>query len=250
MKQAVTSVLNQTFSDFELLIYDDGSDAKFAKTIREYEKMDDRICVIRSDRHHCLAYGLNELISRAKGAYIARMDADDICHPERLERELRFLEAHQEYSYVGSNLQLIDERGEAWGKRKYPVCPRAEDFLSYQPYAHPAMMFRAEVLSDEKPYGDYERDRRGEDYEMLMRFTSEGKRGYNLQEYLLWYRETPNGYRKRRLKFQLQEVKIRWRGFGQLGFNRASKFTYIMKPLAVWAVPNHVIYQIKKRDRG
>lgn len=243
--EAVESILAQTFSDFEFLIYDDGSNSDIAEEIRKTADRDSRIRLIRGESHHNISYGLNRLVKESRGKYLARMDSDDISKSHRLETEYRFMEENPQIDFVGSNLELIDEDGQCYGERKYPEKPVARDFLKYQPYAHPAMMFRREVLDVENPYGTKMRNRRGEDYEMLMRLVSEGRMGFNLQENLLKYRESPRSYTRRKFRFQLEEVGIRWKGFKALGLNRFRFLGYVLKPIAVWMVPNRLAFWLK-----
>ena len=82
LQKAVKSILNQTLTDFEFIIYDDGSDPEVAGYIRELEKLDERIVLIGKEENHGLAFSLNMCIGAAKGKYIARMDADDIATGE------------------------------------------------------------------------------------------------------------------------------------------------------------------------
>ena len=244
---AVDSILNQTFSDFELLLYDDGSDINYVDTLSTIANRDDRIRFIRSEDHHSLAYGLNYSIGLCRGRYIARMDGDDISEEDRLEREYTFLEEHPEYDYVGSNISLIDNSNQVFGKRLFPEKPCERDFLKYQPYAHPSLMFRREILNTNKPYGEDEMPRRGEDYELLMRLHSEGHKGYNIQDSLLKYRETLDGYKRRAFKYQIQEVTIRWNGFRKLGLYPIPNIMYVIKPVLVWMVPNRLKMRIKRK---
>ena len=104
--------------------------------------------------------------------------------------------------------------------------PEASDFLSYSPYIHPSVMFRAEVLRKIKGYPISEETRRCEDYELFMRLHKAGYRGYNLQEPLIRYREDEHTYRKRTIQSRMQEVKIRYRGFRQLGILRPETAAY------------------------
>ena len=97
LQKAVKSILNQTLTDFEFIIYDDGSDPEVAGYIRELEKLDERIVLIGKEENHGLAFSLNMCIGAAKGKYIARMDADDIALPERLQVQYDFMEQHKEY---------------------------------------------------------------------------------------------------------------------------------------------------------
>ena len=119
LQKAVKSILNQTLTDFEFIIYDDGSDPEVAGYIRELEKLDERIVLIGKEENHGLAFSLNMCIGVAKGKYIARMDADDIALPERLQVQYDFMEQHKEYAWCGCNTRLFDENG-VWGERKMP----------------------------------------------------------------------------------------------------------------------------------
>ncbi|SDI34466.1 Glycosyltransferase involved in cell wall bisynthesis [Pseudobutyrivibrio sp. 49] len=250
LKKAVESILRQTFTDFELIIFDDGSVNDVKKVISAYAKKDSRIVFLREEEHHGLAYGLNRMVKEAKGQYLARMDADDISAPDRLEKEFKFLEAHPEYGFVGGNLLLMDDDDRVYGNRKYPEKPEEKDFLKFQPYAHPTMMFRKSILEMDNPYGSAEKPRRGEDYELLMNLTAAGIRGYNLQENLLYYRETIASYKRRRLTDQMAEVTIRWNGFKKMGLNPWHEIGYVIKPIAVWMVPDKIAFNIRNSSKG
>ncbi len=249
LEQAVNSIVNQTMKEWELLLYDDGSHEQQERYIYDISCMDKRIRYYRNDKHHSLAYGLNQLMQYATGKYIARMDGDDYSHPERFRRSYEFLENHPEYAWVGCNTRLMDSDGAIWGCRQMPEVPKAWDFLRYSPYIHPAVMFRADIIKYAK-YKKSDRMLRGEDYELFMRLHALGKRGYNLQEELFFYREDELCYKRRSLLCQMEEVRIRWYGFKRLGFNRAIRFVYSIKPLVVWAIPNSMILRLKKLHAG
>lgn len=245
--QAVESMIHQTFTDWEMILYDDGSEESFDTMIREAAAKDRRIRHIRNIAHHSLAYGLNESIKLAAGSYIARMDGDDISYPTRLQKEYEFLEENPNYDFVGCNIVLIGETGEEWGIRTYPEIPQKKDFLRYSPYAHPSVLFRRLPLVEHGAYEKGENACRGEDYELFMRFHSEGVCGYNLQEPLLFYRESEASYKKRKLKYQLQEVTIRFRGFRKLKIKGPEKLFYLIKPLLTWLIPNRFLIAWKRR---
>ena len=246
-REAVNSIVEQTFTRWEMILYDDGSDEEYKEFIHEISCQDSRIRYVRNEKHKYLAYGLNEAMKLAKGRYLARMDADDISHPERFEKQFAFLEEHTLFMWVGSNIFLMDELGCIWGERHYPKSPTKETFLSYSPYAHPTIMIRREEL---RRYGGYKTGQhpyRSEDYELFMRLTAAGEQGYNLQENLLSYREYEDAYKKRTLKFQWQEMLVRFEGFYRLKILNPKTFCYAVKPLMVWAIPNKLIYALKHR---
>ena len=106
LKPALESILNQTYKDFEFLIIDDGSTDKSLEIIKSYN--DSRIRLIGHEQNQKLIATLNEGIKLAQGEYIARMDADDISAPERLQKQMEFLEKHPATVVLGCDFQIID----------------------------------------------------------------------------------------------------------------------------------------------
>ena len=144
-KLAINSILNQTYTDFEFIICDDGSNDKTYQMVEFLVKGDSRVILIKNDKNRGLAYSLNQCLRIAKGKYIARMDADDISILNRLEEEVNFLDNNDEYALVGCNLELIDDNG-IWGKRILPKNPNKKDCLFGPPFAHPSIMIRKDVI--------------------------------------------------------------------------------------------------------
>lgn len=245
LKEAVDSILNQTFEDFEFLIYDDGSEGECRKEVAELEKRDARIRVLRGEENRGIAYGLNQCIRQARGKYLARMDGDDISLPRRLELQAAFLDTYPEYDYTGSGAALL-EQGKLWGIRQMPELPRKEDFLSFSPYIHPSVMFRREVFEKYGLYDTSDLCRRCEDYELFIRLHIAGSQGYNLKEILLHYREEKSSYKKRSFQSRRREARLRRQTFpalGLLGF-RAQCCKY--KPYGAALLPLTLYRQIKR----
>ena len=130
LHQAVRSILEQSFRNLEMILYDDGSDAASAREIQNVAAWDGRIRSYRSEQNRGLGYALNQCIRYARGRYLARMDADDVAAPNRLEQQLQFLQTHPGFQWVGSNALLMDENG-VWGVLKMPERPQAKDFLTH-----------------------------------------------------------------------------------------------------------------------
>lgn len=246
--RAVRSIIQQSFTQWEMILYDDGSGKRYVQTIREAAALDERIRYVRSEKNHGLAYALNECIKRSRGKYIARMDADDISKPERLKKLYDFLESHPKYQWAGSNSELIDERG-VWGIGERKEIPDKKDFLPFSPYIHPAVVFRKAVLVENQGYKVSEATRRCEDYELFMRLHEKGYQGYNLQEPLLQYREDYEAYKKRRYKYYIRETRIRFEGFRKLGILKAQTLPYVVKPLIVGLISPGMMRYIKKNTK-
>ena len=239
---ALESILSQTLEDWELIICDDHSCEKCNGYIKRIARADKRITVIRNRVNSGLAVSLNKCIAHARGEYIARMDDDDISLPERLEKQVRFLQEHDNISWVGCNAGLID-KNDRWGGRKMPEAPEAKDFLSYCPFIHPSVMFRKSVF---EKYGGYKKLRRGEDYEFFMRLQSAGLRGYNIQEELFMYREDAFSSRRRGYYYHIEEAGIRLRGFRDMDVLCPKNIVYVVKPMLAGLISYKQRLKIKR----
>lgn len=183
---AVESILRQTFRSFEFLIIDDGSTDGTAELLAAIR--DPRLRVLHNEKHLGLTCSLKLGIEQAQGLYIARMDADDIALPERLEKQVSFLSTHQEVGILGSDCYVIDQHGRDVG---YLPMPEADlqirwTSLLANPFAHPTVMIRRNVLVQNGLNYD-ETFNTAQDYELwtrMLRYT----RGANLPKPLIQYR--------------------------------------------------------------
>jgi len=245
LNDAVMSILRQTFSDFEFIIYNDGSDDEILKQLQKYTESDSRILLINNPVNQGLAYSLNACIDVARGKYLARMDDDDICDVRRLQVQYDYLEKHQAAAFIGCNAALTDDDG-VWGHRCMPEKPNRKDFLKFSPYIHPTVMIRRSVLEQGNTYNTSRETLRCEDYELFMRLEEAGYRGYNIQQELFCYREDYNSYQKRKLKYRLAEIQIRYQNFKKLKMLTPLGMLYALRPLASAMVPSGLILYAKK----
>lgn len=243
LKQAIDSILNQTFTDFEFIICDDGSTDDTFDFLYEYQGKDKRIVLIKNDKNLGLAAALNHCLQYAKGKYIARMDADDISENFRLKKQYFFLEKHPEYGFVGACVKLIDSNG-VWGERCLKEFPQENDFLFRQPFVHPSILMRKSSYFAVNGYRDIKKTLRTEDYDLFMRLYAMNIKGYNLQEFLLYYREDKVAYKKRKYKYRINEMRVRYEGFKKLNL-LPKGYIYIIKPLIVGFIPNIILKKLK-----
>lgn len=244
---AVNSILEQTLKDLEFIIYDDGSDEKAAQYIRGLANLDERIVLIGKEENHGLAFSLNECIHKAQGEYIARMDADDISLPTRLEKQVEFLEQHHEYMWCGCNSVLFDEEG-IHGVRKMPEIPQPQDYLKFSPYIHPSVMYRAKIFDVMDGYNVSRETLRCEDYEIFMRFQQAGYRGYNLQEYLFKYRENKDSFQRRSMTARMNESRLRYRNFKEMGLLWPTGWVQVLRPVIAGFVPHRLLMWAKRSE--
>lgn len=245
--ESVNSILNQTYRNFEFIIWDDGSHPDAARLVQKLKGLDKRIVVAGKEENRGLAYSLNECIRLAKGDYIARMDADDISMPRRLEKQVAFLETHPEYGWCGTCAELFDEKG-TWGSRPMPETPQIKDYFHYSPYVHPSVMFRAQLFDEDNGYLATEETLRCEDYEIFMNLVQRGQKGCNLQETLFCYRETRDSYKKRKVHFRLNEAKTRYRNYKRMGLLFPVGWVYVLRPVAACLIPSGLLALIKRSE--
>jgi glycosyltransferase involved in cell wall biosynthesis len=245
LERAVSSVLSQSLGDFEFIIWDDGSEGEAALALRKLPEKDSRIILAGRDENKGLAFSLNECIKLAKGKYIARMDADDECLPDRFARQVEFLENNPEYAWCGTGAELFDENG-AWGYRQMPEVPEKKDYYRYSPYIHPSVMFRRSVFDSFAGYLEEDETYRCEDYEIFMRLMQKGLKGYNLPEPLFRYFECNASYRSRNVKNRINEARVRAAGYKKMGIMFPFGWIYVLRPIVACIVPSVFIARVKR----
>ena len=130
--KSMDSILNQTYKNFEFIICDDGSKDETWQLLEEYAKKDKRIRLLKNEKNKGLACSLNRCIEEAKGEYIARHDLDDYCDLTRFEKQVKYLDEHEDVAVLGTNAYLFDEKG-VWGKADFPRYVQNKDFLFTSP---------------------------------------------------------------------------------------------------------------------
>jgi len=204
LASAIESVLAQDFADFEFLIVDDGSSDASAAIIDSYAQKDKRIrSTLRENRG--LVVSLNELLKQARAPIIARMDADDICRPQRFRRQMQFLTRNPDYGVVGSGIVEIDASGRVYDSKGKDYPDTHEGFLAaidngWPLLCHPTAMMRREIVL---AVGGYHRAfRHCEDYDLWLRLAS-SSRIASTPERLLLYRRHDDQVSSRNLIEQL-----------------------------------------------
>jgi len=184
LHESIVSILNQTYTNFEFIIINDGSIDNSELIILSFK--DERIKYIKNETNLKLIATLNLGFDIAVGKYIARMDADDISHPKRIEKQVKFLDLNIDYGLVGTGVNLLN--GVTKSQLLYHVDYKSIKFaLSfYCPFIHPSVMLRKSVIDELDVIYDA-RYMHAEDYELWTRLAFKTKMA-NLPEYLLDYR--------------------------------------------------------------
>lgn len=215
LKEAIESVLAQDFKDFEFIIINDGSTDKSLDIIKIFN--DQRIKIISRDNKG-LIYSLNEGIKTSSGDYIARMDCDDICFPNRFSTQIKSFEMGVDM--VGSWAIKINENGDSLGLMSYPPVTNTaikKFFIKHNPFIHPSVMIKKSVLME---VGLYNHNfKHIEDYELYSRILKKFK-AINIDQPLIKYRVSSTGITKKyNLFIRLQGLRVRLLGFFRLYIN-------------------------------
>lgn len=195
IKDSVESILNQTYTNFEFIIILDKPENNILKELLyEYKGKDERVKIIVNKQNMGLAMSLNEGIKIAKGKYIVRMDADDISFPERIEKEVMYLEDNK-LDMVSTNRIDMDEEGKFLpAKSSLPKTESVNKILPIGNFiAHPTVLIKTDVI---KAVNGYRNFSTSQDYDLWLRILSSGYKIGILDEPLLYYRIRENSISK------------------------------------------------------
>ncbi len=256
LAEAIDSILNQTFSDFELILIDDCSTDGSGKLMEAYREADPRVVLLKNPENIGLTRSLNRGLDIAKGEYIARMDADDISLPERFAKQAAFLDAHPDYSFVSCIGRYIDENGNYQELRLFPETNR--EIYAMMPKVdavmHPGVMFRKD---DIRKIGNYSEEFRVvQDYDLWFKGMAAGYQFYNLQEPLVLYRRNATYLKRKSRAYRMVDFAVRKKGYRM---NRIPlyQWVYLAIPLTLACMPPELLdklfYTLKRfdpRNRG
>jgi glycosyltransferase involved in cell wall biosynthesis len=221
--QALASMLAQTYSRLRFYVYCDGQLKPALEEVLSL-RLNTACChdhIVRGDQPAGLATGLNVLIDLAMAdpdiAFLARMDADDISLPERIERQVKFLMQHSDISIVGTWCIEFTDFGIPLFYKELPTSESAiKQFMLFRnPLAHPTVMFRRSVFEDGNRYDN--QFALNQDYELWSRLVVAGYRISNVPEFLLWFRISESFFSRRGSRRAASEIKLRIRYAQQAG---------------------------------
>ena len=236
--EAIESILNQTFRDFEFIIIDDCSTDKTWEIIEKYDKIDNRIVVLKNEKNLKIPANRNKLVSMAKGKYIIWQDADDISMPYRIEKQYNFMEENPEVGICGGWLQFFNENGNQ-SIRKYASDDKSlrKTIFRYSPVAQPVAIIRKKIIYEVGKYNtDYQV---AQDLDMSFRIGMKYKFA-NIPEILLNYCEHNKSVTFSKLKTQeLNTIEIRKKYSKGYGYKITifDKVYNLIQYLSIYVIP-------------
>lgn len=246
LPDAIDSLLKQTYTDWELILCDDGSSDDTLRVAERYrQQYPDQIVLLRNEHNMGLNYTLNKCLDAAKGSYIARMDGDDLCDPERFEKQVRFLEEHPEYAIVSSAMNHFDENG-IFRTTQLKDFPQPLDLVYANPFCHAPVMIRAEAYRAVGGYTVDKRMLRVEDVNLWFKLYAAGYRGHNIPEPLYSMRDDRNATARRKFRYRVNSTYTRIKGFQSLNIP-LRYYPYAFTPVLVGLLPKPLYNYLHKR---
>jgi len=245
--QALESLRYQTYSNFEVIAVDDASADNSYKILQKYAKLDPRFRVFRNKSNQKIARTLNFGLTKAKGLYIARMDADDISLPNRFQKQIKYLLTHPGVVVVGGQCLTIDSHDQITGKKIFPVSHIAINDMMYNanPIQHPSIMINRSLLP--KDFSWYNpRLIPAEDLDLYFRL---GKHGLfaNLKSFVLMYRQHTDSetFRDPKFTFEITQ-KVRRLAVRKYGYHPSlkSKIVALAQKIILNVVPSSFIFPL------
>ena len=245
LDEALSSILDQTYTDFEIIMCDDGStDDTYEKALK-ISQNHSNIVLLKNEKNMGLNYTLNRCLKEASGEYIARMDGDDISFDTRFEKQVEFLDNNPEYSFVGTPMFYFDEQG-VFGCGVGDREPKREDFVHGSQFSHATMMVKAEVYRAVNGYSVEDKLLRVEDWHLWIKMYAAGFKGYILREPLYKMRDDRNAIKRRRFKFRINEAKLIIFAVNELKLSPFKKI-YAMRPIILGLMPTFIYKALHKK---
>lgn len=246
VSEAIDSIINQTYTNWELIICDDHSNDNTYKIVKEYEKKyHKKIKLIRNNSNLTLGPTLNKCLKLATGKYIARHDGDDLYQQDKLENQVDFLEKNHDIDLVGTGMRMFDENG-FYGERLVKEKPVKEDLMRGSTFAHATIMAKKEVYILLNGYSEELSKKGVEDYELWFRFFEKSFSGYNIQTCLYNVREDRDAYKRKNIKRRINEINMMREGRKRLGLGIIYELA-IIKPIIAIMIPNNLLMMYHKR---
>jgi glycosyltransferase involved in cell wall biosynthesis len=242
VREALDSMLAQTFRDFELIVVDDASTDATPEILAEYARADPRVQVLRNSTNGKIAKSLNRGIEAAAGRYVARMDADDWSYPDRLEKQFAYMESHPRVVLCGGTIEICDAGLAPINKRRYPLTNveiRSRMFF-FTPFCHPAVICRSDALRIAGGYN--ESFEVAQDYDLYFRIGRLGEFG-NLDDCIHRLRTHPGSSSLRRGALQERNtLYIRLKAMIEYGYemNRTARLYLVLQYLSSLLIPARI----------
>ncbi len=248
LPQAVAAIQNQTYTNWELILCDDGSSDDTYSVAERLAAEDSRIVLLRNEHNLGLNQTLNNCLAAASGYYIARMDGDDDCLPERFEKQVALLDEQPKFQITSSPMLLFDENGE-WGRTTLKEFPTPADVVEGTAISHAPAMLRKDCMEAVGGYTVDKRMLRVEDVNLWIKLYAAGYRCRNIQQPLYRMRNDKNAFNRRKYIYRVNSTYVRLQGCKLLQLGPKS-YIKAFTPMIIGLVPASLRQAMRKKWRG
>ena len=246
---AIDCILAQTVADWELILCDDGSVDDTYSVAKSYvNQYPGKIILLKNEKNMGLNHTLNRCLAAAKGEFVARMDGDDLCSPDRFEKELAALTAHPEMALVSTGMTYFDETG-TWGRHVPKDFPQKADFLYGTPFCHAPCMARRAAFEAVGGYTDDPKFLRVEDFDLWVKLYAAGFKGMNLEEPLYQMRDDRDAFSRRKFRYRINEARVMAKAIRLLELPKKNYYRAV-RPVLVGLMPMWLYKRLHKKRLG
>lgn len=245
LKDAVNSIVGQTYDNWEFIICDDASSDSSYELLLQYKEIyGEKFLILKNERNKGLNYTLNRCLGYAKGEYIARMDGDDISELNRFEIEVQVLDTHPEYQIVSSNMCYFDDKG-IWGKSNMKTYPEREDLVKGPVFCHAPCMVRRKAYEAVGGYTVEKKLIRVEDWHLWIKMYAHGYKGFNIQETLYNMRDNRDAWKRRNFRNRLNEAYVISLAIKLFKLS-VLNYIYCLRPICIGFLPQKAYSKLHK----
>lgn len=245
VRKAIQSIIDQTFTEWEFVICDDGSpDDTWEFLNKEYGK-DERFVLVRNEQNGGLRVALNTCLKAASADYVVRQDADDYSREDRLQILYAYVVQHPTIDVVGTAMVSFDENGSFGVIHPRKENPVKMDFLYGSVVAHATTIMKKNSLNNVNGYRVSWETTRCEDTDLYMRMCANGATFHNIDDGLYYVRQDRDSVARRKYINRVKEAVVKFKGFQALHMPIYC-YIFVLKPLIVGLIPGRLLLKIKR----
>lgn len=242
LEESIKSLLKQTYKNFEMILIDDCGRTNVEEFVKKFN--DKRIKVYKNSSNMGLVKSLNRALELAKGKYIVRMDTDDWCYPDRIEKQVEFIKNHPEFAVVSGRANFFDGN-EIFGETKFSGEVTKEIALSGgTPIVHPTVIANIEIIKKVGGYPDY---KRCEDFALWLELLINDYRLYVMDDILIKYHLSERDYSKRTLKTRKDFFRLLKEKYVKLQPKKLRYYMVVLKTFIAGIVPYKLMGEYHKK---
>lgn len=246
VRKAIQSIIDQTFTEWEFVICDDGSPDDTWDFLNKEYGHNEKFVLIHNEKNGGLRVALNTCLKFASAEYVVRMDADDYSRLDRLDILYREIKKNPSVDVIGTAMMSFDDSGEYGIIHPRKLEPKKMDFLLGSVVAHASTIMKKESLLKVNGYRVAWETTRCEDTDLYMRMCANGAKFKNIDEPLYYVRQDRDSISRRKYINRVKEAVVKFKGFQQMSIPIYG-YIFVLKPLIVGLIPAGLLLLVKRK---